>query len=38
MCPHDQAAHTITWHLLPVAVLVAAAGVIARSSRRSVSK
>jgi hypothetical protein len=34
MCPLDQAAHMLTWHLAPVVVLVGITGVIAGRPRR----
>jgi hypothetical protein len=34
MCPLDHAAHTITWHLLPVVTLAAAAGLVGSRTRR----
>jgi hypothetical protein len=34
MCPLDHAAHTITWHLLPVAALAAAAGLVGSRARK----
>ncbi|MCC7042686.1 MAG: DUF1109 family protein [Acidobacteria bacterium] len=37
MCPLDHAAHTITWHLLPVAALAAAAGLVGSRTRRLVA-